>query len=96
MFNPFQFIFHDSNTETSGCCDSIYDVKSMVTLMLTLFQAMGLKKQSKLDRMEDIQRDDFLDRQLRRRDQTPYIYICATMWHESKPEMIQMLKSIFK
>ena len=33
---------------------------------------------------------------MRRRDQTPKVYICATMWHENETEMMLMLKSIFK
>ncbi|KAL8565048.1 hypothetical protein ACOMHN_003424 [Nucella lapillus] len=31
-----------------------------------------------------------------RKDTTPLIYICATMWHESETEMIMMLKSVFR
>ena len=31
-----------------------------------------------------------------RKDTTPLIYICATMWHESETEMVMMLKSIFR
>lgn len=31
-----------------------------------------------------------------REDSTPMIYMCATMWHESGVEMVQILKSIFR
>lgn len=31
-----------------------------------------------------------------RENDTPMIYMCATMWHESEKEMVQILKSIFR
>lgn len=45
---------------------------------------------------EDFTEETNMDRVLRMRDETPIIYICATMWHETETEMIQMLKSICK
>lgn len=36
------------------------------------------------------------DNQDRRKDEIPMIYLCATMWHELKKEMEQILKSIFR
>ena len=26
----------------------------------------------------------------------PYVYICGTMWHETRQEMLQLLKSLFR
>ena len=33
---------------------------------------------------------------IRQSDKITKIYGCATMWHENKDEMIEMLKSIFR
>ena len=33
---------------------------------------------------------------IRHKRRTPMIYACATMWHETEQEMMQILKSIFR
>ncbi|ESO98138.1 hypothetical protein LOTGIDRAFT_143023 [Lottia gigantea] len=40
--------------------------------------------------------DDSEDIPDKKKDTIPLIYICATMWHETEQEMINMLKSIFR
>ncbi|XP_061164529.1 chitin synthase chs-2-like [Saccostrea echinata] len=45
---------------------------------------------------EDIDEKQEIDWSILRKDDTPMIYFCATMWHESETEMIQILKSIFR
>jgi len=61
--------------------------------------AVGGQRQSELARLDAAENgnaENFIDRNMRVHDQTPMIYICGTMWHESDGEMITMLKSLFK
>ena len=65
-----------------------------------------------LDDMQQDQMDDFYQRymddgqekgggggrksDIRASDKVTKIYACATMWHESRDEMMEMLKSVFR
>ncbi len=40
--------------------------------------------------------NDHMDKGVRPSDKITKIYGCATMWHENKEEMIEMLKSVFR
>lgn len=41
----------------------------------------------------DVYGDKYRNRKFR---DIPTIYACATMWHENKQEMVQLLKSLFR
>ncbi|CAC5394646.1 CHS1 [Mytilus coruscus] len=36
------------------------------------------------------------ERKKKKKKDIPYIYICGTMWHETRQEMLQLLKSLFR
>ncbi|CAC5394645.1 CHS1 [Mytilus coruscus] len=36
------------------------------------------------------------ERRKKKKKARPYIYICGTMWHETRQEMLQLLKSLFR
>ena len=70
----------------------------LIPLTVSIFISL-LKTEAKWEKthMEDVSDLDLATaRSKLRLDTTPVIYICATMWHETDNEMIQMLKSLFR
>ncbi|CAC5410040.1 CHS1 [Mytilus coruscus] len=37
-----------------------------------------------------------IEERKKRKNTKPYVYICGTMWHETRQEMLQLLKSLFR
>ena len=42
---------------------------------------------------EDTKSDYYMNPKFR---DVPFIYACATMWHENRQEMLQLMKSLFR
>lgn len=51
------------------------------------------KLEEHFEGMDILDEVDSLDKQL---DITPKVYVCGTLWHETRGEMIQILKSIMR
>ena len=47
-------------------------------------------------RLTEMNNESLLEDSQTGSDVTPLVYICATLWHESEAEMLQMLKSIYR
>lgn len=62
-----------------------------------VFTVMGLLLRRRDDVIEDEMRKKENER--RKKDvkkERPMVHICATMWHENRNEMLQLLKSLFR
>ena len=53
----------------------------------------GEEEENKDGKEHDVESDGYINPKFR---DVPTIYACATMWHENKQEMVQLMKSIFR
>lgn len=72
------------------CCSSF--IHSFISVQQKRF---GFES-PELNIKNDIDRGILPGRRSLKTDRTPMIYVCATMWHETQKEMIQILTSLFR
>ena len=66
------------------------DIVDEVDSFGKIFLGISFKK---IRTKQKVKVENVLDKQL---DVTPKVYLCGTLWHESKGEMIQILKSLMR
>lgn len=62
-----------------------------------LYGSLQKRTETRTEPEPDYPEDSPLDELFKRnQDEVPMVYMCATMWHETVDEMIQILKSVFR
>lgn len=73
-----------------------YPLSLLSYLVLIFLQQKRFGFESPEMNMKNVDRGILPGRRSIKTDHTPMIYVCATMWHETTKEMIQILTSLFR